>query len=130
MGTSCRIAVLAYVDNHDEEHYRSIHCHYDGYLMGVGAELLQYYNSYNDALMLSSIGDIRCLCTTVVETLSQRYYGTVYRDDLGITDLLDSWNTAGESNLYLYANDKWYVYSTEDNYFHSLKNKLRGLQHV
>ena len=121
MGTSCRIAILYYVDDHDEEHYRSIHCHFDGYLLTTGTRLLKHYNNYKDALLLVSLGDIRGLCDTVEETFLEKYDNTTYRDELGILDLLNTWNTAGETNLYVFAYDKWWWYDNNKKQFRKLK---------
>lgn len=45
--------------------YLGIYCHSDGYIDGVGKELLEKFNTYDEALNLISLGD----CSTIVEYL-------------------------------------------------------------
>lgn len=41
--------------------YRAIYCHFDGYLDGVGADLLQHYNNQEAAERLIANGDCSSL---------------------------------------------------------------------
>lgn len=41
------------------------YCHHDGHLDGVGAELKEYYNTYEAALNLILLGQMSCICGEV-----------------------------------------------------------------
>ncbi len=43
------------------EKVRTIYCHFDGYLMGVGRTLLSFWNSQELAEQITSIGDLSVL---------------------------------------------------------------------
>ena len=43
-----------------------VYCHWDGYPDGVGEELKQNYNSYEDALNLILFGGLSCVCNYVI----------------------------------------------------------------
>lgn len=45
---------------------RSVYCHFDGYLSGVGAGLLEKHNSQAQAEFLVSDGDLRTIMTEVM----------------------------------------------------------------
>lgn len=67
MGTSSSITVKC-----TDGLWRSVYCHSDGYLEGVGAELLAKFNNQAGAEFLVSDGD---LSTIVKNVLSYRAWG-------------------------------------------------------
>lgn len=82
-------------------------CNYDGYIDGVGAELLRKYNSTDSALELIEVGEIRSLNGGV----------EYYKDNAGYPlETAYSAFAAGNmkefiasSYIYLYANGEWRV---------------------
>jgi hypothetical protein len=48
-----------------EDGYEGIYCHFDGYLSGVGRELLENYQDADKVDDLISLGDISCLYSEV-----------------------------------------------------------------
>ena len=56
MSTNSRIAVVQ-----KNGKVKSIYCHWDGYLSGVGQTLVDHYNDEKKANALVKLGDISCL---------------------------------------------------------------------
>lgn len=56
MSTRSTISVLQ-----ENSSVKSIYCHWDGYLRGVGETLLNYYNTYERANALVSLGGLSCV---------------------------------------------------------------------
>ena len=56
MGTHCYIA-----EEKDNDMYRSIYCHLDGYPEEVGKLLVKYYDTTEKLRELLALGDVYCL---------------------------------------------------------------------
>jgi hypothetical protein len=120
MATRSRIAVLQ-----KDGTVKSIYCHFDGYLSGVGAELLHHYNDYEKANALMALGNL----SSVGEHLqpnpasphnfecSQKGVTSAYHRDRGedfdqdthkdLPDYLE--NGDFEEYNYLFVGGKWYL---------------------
>lgn len=122
MDISCRIAIL--VEDQSEENFYSIYCAKGGNLSDVGFTLVRYYKDNDSVCELIKLGDTEYICSSLYSThfWSIRDTNMTPRKDLGILDLLDSWNTRGERYLYVYYNNKWWVF--ENGLFYDLKKKL------
>lgn len=53
MGTRCEIGIVK-----DDGSIESIFCHYDGYISGVGATLLEFYNTKEKVVALMKCGHL------------------------------------------------------------------------
>lgn len=108
MSTRSRIAVA-----NDDGTYTSIYCHFDGYPAGVGATLLNHWNSEGAARELLSLGDVSTLEASLDDTVA-------YSRDRGETDvdacvsqsieeLRSLTQDCGGEYLYVFEDDKWFV---------------------
>ncbi len=57
MSTRSRIAVL----QENDGSVKSVYCHWDGYLSGVGVTLLNHYNTYQRANAVVALGGLSSL---------------------------------------------------------------------
>ena len=108
MSTRCRIAVK------DDDTFRSIYCHYDGYPKYVGNILLNHYNSGELANKLIDLGDISCLLSTLKETEEQSYHIKEQRarriiEFETLKDMIDYFIQSDQEYLYLWDEDKWKI---------------------
>lgn len=98
---------------------KSIYCHYDGYLGGVGNYLLNYYNSQEKAEELISYGDMSCIGEVIGEKVdfdTFHDYGRqclFYHRDRGeefsITEISESELAEEQEYNYLFKDNMWYV---------------------
>jgi len=110
--------------------YRSVYCHFDGYLEGVGTTLLVNYNTYEQALALVSIGDISVLAESIECPLGHTFDTPVkghtifYGRDRGEDDAeafdADSYNEIMSRNNqqynYLFEDGDWKVWKGGMNF--------------
>lgn len=68
MGTRSGISIINLDDS-----IESIYCHYDGYLLGVGATLLKSYSTIASVRALIALGGISYLSETISETSGRAY---------------------------------------------------------
>ena len=85
--------------------YRSVYCHFDGYLDGVGKKLLENYNSQQLAEKLVELGDMSTLGTTVEDTV---YYSRDKGEDICITKSRHFIRELQDYNYY-WNGQKWMV---------------------
>jgi hypothetical protein len=96
---------------------QAIYCHWDGYPEGVGAGLVQFYNSKAQAEQLIALGGFSALHETLDETKAGAY-GTPSDSARTFTsdkDWLKNFNS-GEEYFYLYTDLGW-VYSQGGNWY-------------
>ena len=132
MATRSRIAVM-----HGEK-CKSVYCHFDGYISGVGKTLLEHYDSAK-ANQLVALGDISVLAPTVeVPTGSTHswefpekhitlFYGrdrkdanTDFRVDYTFEGFLDRVYDCGAEYYYVMRDGVWYAGSV----YGELEDKL------
>lgn len=130
--------------NKDKKQIEVIYCHFDGYLDGVGSELLANYRSNKKVKSLIALGDISCLERKVApnnkkpHSFEGRYKGKAYyQTDVCIAyhrDRGEEWETVKPAIIdlkdfktevknawdieyvYVYVKGKgWYAYSSYDN---------------
>lgn len=102
----------------------SVYCHYDGYPSYVGTVLFKHYNNKEKVQKLINLGDISILGeTTTFDTngnIGTRDYNrwrnekTKKRIDNGIKEYKKKIGFNWEQYLYLFKNNKWYVYDECD----------------
>ena len=101
--------------------YRTVYCHYDGYLAYNGAILLKHYNSQGLAEELVTNGDISSLREKCSKPDGHSYenpvdgYTVYYGRDRGEenTDYIETTTRppCNEEFLYVFSNGKWHVES-------------------
>mgnify|MGYP003318556494 CR=1 FL=1 len=122
MSTRSRIAI-----KNNDGTIKSIYCHFDGYLSGVGEMLLENYKDENKIKDLIALGDISSLkenvnppdgvkhtfdnpCDDVVVAY-HRDRGEDFHDgtDNDEDGLMNRFNNSDEEFLYLFKDGKWFV---------------------
>jgi len=96
---------------------KAIYCHWDGYPEGVGAGLVQFYNTAQQATELINLGGFSGLMETLEETKAGAY-GTPSdsaRTFTGEGDWFENF-TAGEEFFYLYTEGEGWKYSQGGNW--------------
>ena len=107
--------------------YKSVYCHHDGYLSGVGKMLLEYYNDMETAAHLITFGDMSCLRKNIYSDSSKPHTFDKPQKDVCVfycRDRGEDWNdvkpieiVGKEQDLikyqeeynYLFKNGQWYV---------------------
>lgn len=107
-----------------EGEYMTIYCHFDGYLSGVGETLFYYYNSFEKAFMLILGGDI----SSISETLGDCDY---YASSEGwCKNVIPKFSNLppriNEQYLYIFEDEKWYVFTEDGEYYGPLGNYIEG----
>lgn len=104
---------------------KAIYCHWDGYPAGVGAGLIQNYNSKEKAQALIELGGFSSLQDTLEETKAGAY-GTESdraRKFESVTDWVQNFN-AGEEYFYLWNPDLGYwTFSDGEKMFLGIKTE-------
>ncbi len=140
MGTRSRIAI-----KNTDGSIKSIYCHWDGYLCGVGKTLLENYKDENKIKELIALGDISSLSENInppegiTHTFNYPCDGVVvaYHRDRGWNfhdrtcvdenDLMNYFNDSDEEFLYLFKDGKWFVawnYGDDKHEFFELTKEL------
>jgi hypothetical protein len=96
---------------------KAIYCHWDGYPEGVGAGLVQFYNTAQQATELINIGGFSALMETLEETKAGAYNtpSDSARTFTGEGDWFENFN-AGEEYFYLYTEGTGWRYSQGGNW--------------
>lgn len=98
---STRSNIWIKLSNEDSKKYASkyigIYCYYDGYVEGIGRSLLEYYNSYEDALNLALKGNLSFLDGKNVKA---------YEEEYSLSDNI--FPIGGPDCIYLFKNGKWF----------------------
>ena len=88
----------------DDTLYLGIYCHFDGYPEGVGAELINKFNTYESALNLILLGG----CSHIITDIKS--YHNWRNEDIEIYSVQGRTPTAGGdmiSHKYVFENGKW-----------------------
>lgn len=101
--------------------YRTVYCHWYGYLEGVGQTLLNYYNSQELAEELVKEGDMSCIGEKCSCPEGHSYenqvsgYTVYYGRDRGETGteykISEEKPRVNEEYLYIFEGGKWFVSS-------------------
>ena len=96
---------------------KAIYCHWDGYPEGVGAGLVQFYNSKAQAEALIALGGFSSLMETLEKTKAGAYNtaSDSARTFTGEGDWFENFN-AGEEYFYLYTEGTGWRYSQGGNW--------------
>jgi hypothetical protein len=105
MGTGCRIAIV-FGPSAENQTFRSIHIHFDGYLEnGVGEELLKSYNTIEKVIELIEGGDRI--------SIFDKYDSYIkFIDDHDIVSFYKKVIDASDEYYYIFRNDTWYCGDT------------------
>lgn len=82
--------------------YKYIYCHFDGYPEGIGKELKTYYNSEELANNLVDCGDLESIDDGVATLIEDGRRPRICR--------LDQIPDQGQEYVYIWENDKWSTY--------------------
>lgn len=140
-----------------QKNIKGVSCHYDGYLLGVGATLYKHYRNIPKIEQLISLGNISSLDKECSQPPKYQILGPHYSNNdvvkiLGYTlayhrDYQEPLsNTLTEQNLealkktnyvYLWRNNQWFIYNSELDGWVLLKdalddilNKNKELSHI
>lgn len=111
---------------------RSIYCHFDGYIDGVGKTLIDNYNTVNSIDKLFELGDLSALDDTLETT--KAYHRDFYEDlkkPLLFRNKENLINYFCESDcdyLYLFDTDnKWYVFTRKLGKFEPVESFFESI---
>ena len=102
----------------EDTEYLEVYCHFDGYLEGVGADLLSDFNNYDDVFNLIIKGDM--------SSINDYYYDRPHEedwDDIKPNELktFDFNKKIPNDYYYLFENNKWIYRNWNDDEWHDLK---------
>lgn len=90
------------------KNYIGVYCHFDGYLKGVGKELITKFNTYDKVLNLICLGDLSCIIDRIVSYHNWRNeYISLITSDEPIS------RSEPISTVYRFENNEWYVSDTK-----------------
>jgi hypothetical protein len=103
--------------------YKSIYCHYDGYLTGVGTMLQQYYDTQEKVEALIALGSLSSLSERLAPAADEKHtwekpvdgVTVAYHRDRGEELSIRNYETLQELDRnseeynYLFENDTWYL---------------------
>jgi hypothetical protein len=94
----------------------AIYCHFDGYLDGVGADLVQNYNSLSAALSLVADGDCRCPGEPYKNRPGEVWDDIKPREHADLAEFFEGKKQAAGHYAYLFTEGEW--------------NLLKGYNHL
>lgn len=100
-------SMIAVIDNDD--HVHAIYCHFDGYIEGVGATLVECWNSKSLAMSLIMGGNLRALGVNTSD--NDKFDGEPFVSYDSFDDFLSDMKDSDCEYLYVYTNDRWIVLS-------------------
>ena len=110
MSTRSNIAV----ELKDSKKVKTVYCHFDGYIQGVGQTLVENYKSYDDAVSLLQFGGISSLGNNLKETsFYSRDWGrkddncVEYQNEFAF--IYDMTGSTWIEYIYLFKDNKWFV---------------------
>lgn len=103
--------------------YKSIYCHYDGYLAGVGTMLTKHYNTQEKVEELIALGSLSSLNKRIAPSADEKHtwekpvndVTVAYHRDRGESLVISEYETLQELSRdpedynYLFENDNWYL---------------------
>ena len=92
----------------DENSYKGVYCHWDGYLSNNGKLLLENYNTLEKVKELISFGFISSLDTTIDKCVFYNRDREEDFDDYEVSSLEEMGEFLEEYN-YIFQDNKWYV---------------------
>ena len=108
----------------DKKAYRTIYCHFDGYVKGVGAMLDANYDTESKVNALLDLGDISSLEATVEETKEKAYESSKPRY---VTNIEEKVLNSGIEFVYLYiSKGLWRVYMVHSQCWGYLPDLLKA----
>ncbi len=118
MSTNCTVAI-----KNEDGSVTSIYGHWDGYLNGVGSELLKNYTTENDIKELIMLGDCSTICDSV-----EAYHRDKGEDWENVQpkvfeDYEQMLDTNSQEYNYIFENNQWYVIEGYDE-----NGKLQDLE--
>lgn len=134
MSTNCRIAM-----EQKDGSYKSIYCHHDGYLFGVGKTLYENYRDPVKVELMLNLGDLSSLkeyiypdtnrlhnfdnpqCDVCVSYHRDRGESLYYNVFPSKDELLDYSCKGDDKYLYLFENEKWFVADTTNKKLDEVK---------
>ena len=121
MSTRSRIAIETKLGT-----VKSIYCHFDGYVSGVGETLYNHYDK-EELEELIELGDISSLGESTENTVAyhrDRGEDLCSTDYLSIEDLFENGFNSGEEYVYYLNNDGVWLMYTLQNTIKILKDEL------
>ena len=142
MSTKSRIAM-----KQNDGTYKSIYCHHDGYLTGVGRTLYKNYRDPIKVELMINLGDLECLkeyiypdtsrihnfdnpqcdvCVSYHRDRGESFNYTIFQNK---DDLIEYTCKTDQEYLYIFENDNWQVANTnsktpDEIVFEKLESKL------
>lgn len=108
----------------DKKAYRTIYCHFDGYVKGVGAMLDANYDTESKVDALLDLGDISSLEATVEETKKRAYESSKPRY---VANIEEEVLNSGIEFVYLYiSKGLWQVYMVNSQCWGYLPDLLKA----
>ena len=103
--------------------YKSIYCHYDGYLAGVGTMLVKHYNTQEKVEELIALGSLSSLNKRIAPSTDEKHtwekpvndVTVAYHRDRGESLVISEYETLQELSRdpeaynYLFENDIWHT---------------------
>jgi hypothetical protein len=115
MGTSSSIGYQTQAGD-----YKYIYCNFDGYVDGVGADLMRDFNSFEKAQRLVDAGD----CSTCYVSYTSK--GEDFSDvKPRRTDIL--MDCAEYRYNYMYSHDRWWILDLSSEEWIELERALNGM---
>lgn len=109
MSTRSRIAI-----KNTDNTFTSIYCHHDGYLAGVGAELIQWYITEKKIRELMTLGDASSIGASISECVfytrdrGENQEETKATESPDFKHLYMAWHNSSGEFLYLWKDGLWY----------------------
>ena len=98
----------------DENSYKGVYCHWDGYLSNNGKILLENYNTLEKVKELISFGSMSSLNTTIEKCVFYNRDREEDFDDYEVYSLEEMEEFLEEYN-YVFQDNKWYVLDNSED---------------
>lgn len=117
-----KMSTRSYIAVKENNVFKFVYCHYDGYVSGVGLELLKNYNSYEKALELVNLGNRSTLSENPNDGL---YENESFHTAENLNEILET--LGGIEYIYVYENG-WLVYTShpiiEEFFSYETRNRI------
>ena len=106
--------------------YLGIYCHWDGYIAGVGQELVNNYNDFSSAFNLILGGDCSFICGGEILRYATRVSETWNNIQPRQSD--DAWYITDDADyLYVFKNNSWHYVNSNEEWI-KLPNDVEDLE--